>query len=621
MAHWEFAMNGMKRMVWGGVLVILGMLSCPSSLWAAGSPQADRADLRVLIDISGSMKQNDPKNLRRPALRLLVGLLPEGTRAGVWTFARYVNMQIPLAVVDPAWKRKARLSSRRIASPGQFTNIEAALKRATADWSGPPGPFRRSLILLTDGKVDISRNRSKNQASRQRILEKVLPRLRRLGVTIHTIALSKNADHELMRRLAETTGGWFEQVEDAEQLQKVFLRLFEKVGRPDTVPLQDNRFTIDASISEATVLVFHKPGAQATQLIPPGGQSFGREQAPKSVKWHRDQGYDMLTISDPQPGEWRIRAQLDPDNRVMVVTDLKIHTSPLPNRLIQGQDLFLEAEFTDHGKQITRHAFLNRVEVKARRQDRAGEEQTWPLRDDGQGADIKAGDGTFSLRLGGDRFSPGQAGLVISGKGPTFQRERHLTFTVVPPVELAITPGEGQGHYRLQVTPDTQLVDPTGLEAQVWLQDEAGKTTPVSLRQAPKGVRQGELDLMGFTGTRRVVVQAKGRTLQGQALNYRDSPTQIEGLMPKPAPVPVEPDPAASPTPVVPAQPSQSTPAEVVEDDWVMTAVGFSLVNLLLLGAAGAGFWWLRRRGRNERVSLVDEPRPEDPATTQEMAA
>jgi hypothetical protein len=36
------------------------------------------------------------------------------------------------------------------------------------------------------------------------------------------------------------------------------------------------------------------------------------------------------------------------------------------------------------------------------------------------------------------------------------------------------------------------------------------------------------------------------------------------------------------------------------------------VINLLLLGAGGALFWWLRRRSRQNRVQLVDE----DEATT-----
>ena len=45
------------------------------------------------------------------------------------------------------------------------------------------------------------------------------------------------------------------------------LRLFEKVGRPDSVPLKENKFNIDASISETTLLVFVINGIQPTRVI------------------------------------------------------------------------------------------------------------------------------------------------------------------------------------------------------------------------------------------------------------------------------------------------------------------------------------------------------------------
>jgi len=80
------------------MLLWWGFTTVPYAVCADGG-QPDTADVRVLIDISGSMKKNDPNNLRRPALRLLVGLLPEDSRAGVWTFGQYVNMQVPLGKV------------------------------------------------------------------------------------------------------------------------------------------------------------------------------------------------------------------------------------------------------------------------------------------------------------------------------------------------------------------------------------------------------------------------------------------------------------------------------------------------------------------------------------------
>lgn len=51
-------------------------------------------DVRILIDVSGSMKKTDPSNLRVPAMKLINGLIPAGAKAGVWTFGRYVNMTV-----------------------------------------------------------------------------------------------------------------------------------------------------------------------------------------------------------------------------------------------------------------------------------------------------------------------------------------------------------------------------------------------------------------------------------------------------------------------------------------------------------------------------------------------
>jgi uncharacterized protein (TIGR03503 family) len=586
-------------------------------LWGAAPllpAQEERADVRILIDISGSMKHNDPLNLRRPALRLLVGLLPPDTRAGVWTFGRYVNMLIPLGQVDKAWKTKARNSSESIGSPGQFTHIEDALRRATEDWEAPADGYRRSVILLTDGMVDISKQQSKSLASRQRILQEILPRLQSAGATVHTIALSQNADHELMRELAQNSGGWYEQAQSADQLQKVFLRLFEKVGKPDAVPLKDNKFSIDESISEATVLVFRKPDARPTEVLPPAGEPFAAESKPANVQWHRDQGYDMLTITDPAPGEWKIRAEVDPENRVIVVTDLKMRTSDMPNRLMLGQTLPFTVSFTDHGKLITKQAFLQVVEVAARQKDASGELEPRPLLDDGGDEDEQAGDGRFSMQFGGDALSRGRGELVINASGRTFVREKRMTYEVVPPVNLQLTPDETGMRLSLQAAADGELIDPASLRAKIWLEDESGGREAVSLDGEP-GSYSGLIDLQSFSGPRRVVIEADAKALSGDPISFFDAPADVEGIgAPAPAPEPApEPPPAAQPT-ATPEPPSEPAPppvpqpqAEVEESGWLSAALWFGVINLLLLALGGGLFWWLRMRAQRNLVQLVDE--------------
>lgn len=67
-----------------------------------------KPDVRLLIDISGSMKDSDPDNLRAPALDLIVRLLPEGSKAGVWSFGHEVQLLVEHRVIDDAWRQFVR---------------------------------------------------------------------------------------------------------------------------------------------------------------------------------------------------------------------------------------------------------------------------------------------------------------------------------------------------------------------------------------------------------------------------------------------------------------------------------------------------------------------------------
>ena len=100
------------------------------------------------------------------------------------------------------------------------------------------------MILLTDGMVDISKDPKVNAIERNKILNQILPKLVKAGVTIHTIALSQNADHELLKTLSTKTDGWYQAVESAEELQKVFLKIFEQSAARDSLPLTDNKLML-----------------------------------------------------------------------------------------------------------------------------------------------------------------------------------------------------------------------------------------------------------------------------------------------------------------------------------------------------------------------------------------
>src|SRR3569623_598956 len=446
----------------------------------AGPTEAAK-DIRVLIDISGSMKHNDPHNLRAPALRLLTGLLPNGVHSGVWTYGQQVNMLVPHGTVDSAWKARAEQAAAKINSAGLYTNIEGALRAASVDWLKPDAGAERHIIMLTDGLVDVSKDKSVNAAARERITNDLVPVLRYAKVQIHTIALSAEADQALLRQLAAATGGTFEQVDNADTLQKVFLRMFEQATKPDALPLKDNSVRVDPSIEEMTFLAFHNAD-QPIELITPGKQIWSAAQIPAAVHWHRDTGFDLITITKPAAGEWHIRGTQDKDNRVLVVTNLKVRATSLPTNLAVDDLPYYFVQLTQQGTVIRDADFLKLVKIAMR----FGEDTAAlaPLHDDGKAPDISAGDGTFSYRFAALKQGRHEITLVVDGT--TFQRElRQVLNVYVQPAAATVQPDPaGGGRYVLAVVPHAGLIDTQTMQVTAVVTKPAGTATPLVLAQS-----------------------------------------------------------------------------------------------------------------------------------------
>ena len=332
---------------------------------AAAGVAAANVDVRILIDVSGSMKANDPKNLRIPAVRLVAELMPLGATVGIWAFSEQVEPLIAAAIVDEEWKVVAQKAAQKIHSRGQFTDVEAALDAATGDWDSTAGAAGgRHVILLTDGMVDVSKQAADSVASRKRILGSGLARLKSYGAQLHTISLSANSDRDLMTTLAESTDGWAEEVEDAAALQRVFLHMFEQAASPDSVPLIDNRFEVDKSISEMTLLVFRGQSTDPLQLVTPSGVVIVEQSRPDNVNWRAEEGYDLVSVTNPETGGWQINTDPDPDNRVLIVTDLKLEVDVLPTAASTDETLNISARITERGQPLVRQDFLELLKAE-----------------------------------------------------------------------------------------------------------------------------------------------------------------------------------------------------------------------------------------------------------------
>ncbi|VAX13155.1 FIG00786757: hypothetical protein [hydrothermal vent metagenome] len=465
---------------WRTLLLVFGLFC-----FLASAHAGRKNDVRVLIDVSGSMKQNDPHKLRAPALRLLVGLLPQGSTSGVWTFGQYVNMQVKLGRVDKRWKQQARAESEKIHSRGLYTNIEEALKRASIGWVKANKKTRRSLILLTDGMVDISSDPKKNIISRQRIIKKILPRLKKAGVRLHTIALSSSADKVLLKQLSAVTGGTYIQVNDAGSLERAFLKLFEKAAPSDSLAIKGSRFKLDTSVRDMTVLIFRKK-TKSIVLVSPQSKHFDYHKHPENFNWVQEQSYELITIKKPTAGEWVIKGSKDPDNRVMIVTNLKLNTSELPPSVLAGDKVVIGAELLNKGRRITRESFLNLVSFQVE----VNGKTHYVMLNSGKATDKKKGDGRYSLDLTG-RLGGGEQLLIIRAKGATFEREfRYTLDNFLSVVDIKLSRDKSTKHFYLSIIPHVEIIDTENLHIKIKL--EGDKSLPI--HQEPGGLWLSEID-------------------------------------------------------------------------------------------------------------------------------
>lgn len=346
--------NGLEKVV--AILLRLGMACI---LAYSTFVYANKADVRMVIDVSGSMKRNDPKNLREPAVDLLVRLLPEESRAGVWTFGKYVNMLIPHRDVDDEWRNLARENASKINSVGLFTNIGAALEKASVGIGESSSGYSKSIILLTDGMVDVSKDPEENRVEWRRIIDDVIPKLQSAGITVHTVALSKHADKNLLEKIAIATGGTAAVANSADDLMKIFLDAFDVAAPAQQVPLQDNAFAVDSSVEEFTALIFRQNSDERTQLLGPDETLYESASDEQGVSWHRTNKYDLITVKRPLEGEWKVRANIAPESRVTVVSDLNLRVKSLPSNVFRGAQERLSFLLQEEGNTITDKTFLS----------------------------------------------------------------------------------------------------------------------------------------------------------------------------------------------------------------------------------------------------------------------
>jgi len=315
---------------------------------AMSQPLSNQMDIRVLIDVSGSMKKTDPNNLRIPALQVLTQLLPIGSKAGVWQFANTPKIIVPHGDVNTQWQQQASIAAQKISSIGQFTDIGAALQAASFNAQDQTQGRQLHIILLTDGMVDVSKDDAQNKRARTALLNPILQQYINVGARVHTVGLSHKADKITLSAIAQATDGLFEVAVDADQLLDIFLRALDNTVVTQQVPVQrsEQSFLVQSGIESMTIVV-EKNGDENIKLKDGNQRIFGREQTLDNQQWQSSATHDVIRIQRPTPGKWVLISDTATLKRINVVGQLQILLQQSHQNIKVGQRSYIDVQLAN----------------------------------------------------------------------------------------------------------------------------------------------------------------------------------------------------------------------------------------------------------------------------------
>ena len=343
------------------------------ALLAAIGARAEQQNLRILIDSSDSVVQGTAELKLADNLEMLVQLLPEGSQAGVWVFGGDVFEFMAPQTVDAAWRDAVQRALSNLDASGDNSDIPAAIATATEDLSANPTSAGTSLVLLTDGKLAVSSSPMTNANASRKLLTDRAAELADRGIPVHTIALTDDADRNFLAALSRETGGVSLRARSSSELARSLLQLLQTVSPALQAPLTGGEFVVGPGVSSFRAIVFHRARAGRLGLESPGGQTFRAGDGVDSASWFFNESVALVSVSDPEPGVWRLRAPRLEGAQVRLRGELDVELTLPADAVAGGESVQLALQLQDSKGVVLTDEVLSGLSLSVLVRDPAGE--------------------------------------------------------------------------------------------------------------------------------------------------------------------------------------------------------------------------------------------------------
>ncbi|WP_200193404.1 VWA domain-containing protein [Halorhodospira abdelmalekii] len=257
----------------------------------------------AVVDSSGSMRWNDPQDLRLVALQMLVDSLHEQATFGLVEFASSPRVVAPLQAMgnyDGPQRDRMRQSLAGLSIGGRTDirgGLESALEMASAAGVHP------IIILMSDGEDNVTQWQGEAD---------FIPE----GINVHSIAFSEEADPDALMRVSASTGGIAEIAQTPQDLQRILSHLVGEAAGDQVILVAEGHLREGEIDSHQVVL---EPGQSVTEfrttwpgsdidlrLTAPDGSVHTSASAVRGGYGVERQTYDLIRLRSPQAGRWQV---------------------------------------------------------------------------------------------------------------------------------------------------------------------------------------------------------------------------------------------------------------------------------------------------------------------------
>lgn len=262
--------------------------------------------IALVIDVSGSMQNENKMQLAKAGAQAGVGLMNDGDNIALVKFGNIAQVLVPTTTIDAQSKNAVIGTIGTLQPNGGGTAIGSGVLAGLGQLNGSGG-CEQLIVLLTDGES--TTGLPGNDTS-------VLNQLQASGAKVFSIALGNQASLQELGPLTAVSGGKIFTATTPGELPGIFSEIFAEASGGITIAKADEQFiganqtateTFDVSdfSTSARVVLNHPLGAtQSLILTAPSGQVIDAANPPLGNIVFNSNVQTSVSIPNPETGTW-----------------------------------------------------------------------------------------------------------------------------------------------------------------------------------------------------------------------------------------------------------------------------------------------------------------------------